>query len=185
MTKEEAGLVFLELKAKRDEALTILTAATMKADHLASWLNIVHTALNGRADRVRISDEIRLSSNTLGFMDSPYPSETEVLDVLETTQDCEEVVSETATGYRAAMDDDRVNDRIDEAVLALLYLGIVERHPTAGARTWKSFDWDAMGRLHEKGLISDPVSKAKSVVLTDTGLRRAEVTFHRLFESGD
>ena len=74
MTKEEAGLVFLELKAKRDEALTILTAATMKADHLASWLNIVHTALNGRADRVRIGDEIRLSSNTLGFMDSPYPS---------------------------------------------------------------------------------------------------------------
>jgi hypothetical protein len=28
------------------------------------------------------------------------------------------------------------NDRIDEAVLALLFLG---RHE--GARTWKSFDW--------------------------------------------
>ena len=83
------------------------------------------------------------------------------------------------------MDDDRVNDRIDEAVLALLYLGIVERDPTGGARTWKSFDWSAMERLHEKGLISDPVSKARSVVLTDTGLRRAEAAFHRLFESGD
>ena len=33
----------------------------------------------------------------------------------------------------------------------------------------KSFDWDAMERLHRKGLISDPVSKAKSVMLTDTG----------------
>ncbi len=44
----------------------------------------------------------------------------------------------------------------------------------AGARTWKSFDWSAMKRLHEKGLISDPASKAKSVVLTDTGLRQGE-----------
>ena len=68
-------------------------------------------------------------------------------------------------GYRAAMDDDRVNDRVDEAVLALVYLGIVERHPMGGARTWKSFNWSAMERLYGKGLISDPVSKAKSVVL--------------------
>ena len=76
-------------------------------------------------------------------------------------------------------------DRIDEAVLALLYLGIYERHPMTGARTWKSFDWDAMSRLHEKGLISDPVSKAKSVALTEEGLRQAEVAFQRLFETSD
>ena len=83
------------------------------------------------------------------------------------------------------MDDERVNERIDEAVLALLYLGIFEHHPMGGARTWKSFDWSAMERLHDKELISDPVSRAKSVVLTDTGLCRAEAAFHRLFESGD
>ena len=41
-------------------------------------------------------------------------------------------------------------DRIDEAVLALLYLGLHDRY-----RAWKGFDWDAMERLHEKGLISD------------------------------
>ena len=87
--------------------------------------------------------------------------------------------------YSAAMDDEWVNARIDEAVLALLYLGIVERHPSGGARTWKSFDWSAMERLHAKGLISDPVSKARSLVLTDTGLRRAEAAFHRLFAPGD
>ena len=52
-----------------------------------------------------------------------------------------------------------------------------------GARTWKSFDWDAMNRLHEKGLISNPVSKAKSVALTEAGLRQAEAAFHRLFET--
>ena len=67
-------------------------------------------------------------------------------------------------------------DRIDEAVLALLYLG---RHE--GQRAWKSFDWDAMNRLHAKGFISDPVSRAKSVVLTDTGLEEAKRLFEELF----
>jgi hypothetical protein len=50
------------------------------------------------------------------------------------------------------------NDKIDEAVLALLYLTLHD-----GARAWKSFDWDAMNRLHEKGYIMNPVGKAKSV----------------------
>ena len=75
-----------------------------------------------------------------------------------------------------------MDDRIDEAVLALLYLGIFERHRMTGARTWKSFDWEAMERLHRKELISDPVSKAKSVLLTETGLLQAEAAFCRLFE---
>ena len=69
------------------------------------------------------------------------------------------------------------NDRIDEAVLALLFLG---RHDDV--RTWKSFDWATMERLHTKGLISDPVGKAKSVVFTDEGLRRSEEVFRKLFE---
>ncbi len=60
-------------------------------------------------------------------------------------------------------------DRIDEAVLALLYLG---RHDEY--RAWKGFDWDAMDRLHEKGMIHDPVGKAKSVVFTEEGVRRSE-----------
>jgi Domain of unknown function (DUF6429) len=42
-------------------------------------------------------------------------------------------------------------DKIDDVVLALLYLGLHD-----GARAWKSFDWDAMDRLHEKGYISNP-----------------------------
>ena len=83
------------------------------------------------------------------------------------------------------MDEERVNGRIDEAVLALLYLGIFESLPAGGARAWKSFDWDALGRLHEKGLISDPVGKARSVVLSETGLREAEAAFLRLFEPND
>jgi Domain of unknown function (DUF6429) len=74
------------------------------------------------------------------------------------------------------MDIDR--DRIDEAVLALLFLG---RHD--GDRTWKSFDWAAMERLHAKELISNPVSKTKSVVFTDEGLRLSEALFRKLFSA--
>ena len=38
-----------------------------------------------------------------------------------------------------------------------------------------------MDRLHERGLISHPKSKAKSVVLTDEGRRAAEQAFRKLF----
>ena len=68
-------------------------------------------------------------------------------------------------------------------MLAVLYLNVFGRHPVKGARAWKSFDWAAMGRLHDKGLISDPATKAKSVVLTETGPRQAEAAFRQLFET--
>jgi hypothetical protein len=66
--------------------------------------------------------------------------------------------------------------KIDDAVLALLYLGLHD-----GARAWKGFDWDAMNRLHEAGYITDPRGKAKSVVFTDEGLERAERLLRDLF----
>ena len=67
-------------------------------------------------------------------------------------------------------------DRIDDAVLALLLLGLHD-----GDRAWKSFDWEAMGRLHAKGLISDPVGKAKSVALSQEGLNQAQALLQSLF----
>ena len=67
-------------------------------------------------------------------------------------------------------------DRIDETVLALLHLGLHD-----GTRAWKSFDWDTLARLHEKGYISDPVGQAKSVVFTQDGLRESERLLHELF----
>ena len=42
-----------------------------------------------------------------------------------------------------------------------------------------------MNRLHDKGLISHPVSKVKSVTLTEVGLRRAEAAIDRLLEADD
>jgi hypothetical protein len=67
-------------------------------------------------------------------------------------------------------------DKIDEAVLALLYLTLHD-----GVRAWKGHDWDALDRLRHKGMICDPVGKTKSVVLTDAGLAESERLFRRLF----
>ena len=75
------------------------------------------------------------------------------------------------------MEDD--TEKIDQAILALLYLTLHDEN-----RAWKSFDWDAMNRLHEKGYIFDPVNKAKSVALTEEGLREAERLFNKLFAKG-
>ncbi len=67
-------------------------------------------------------------------------------------------------------------DKIDDAILALLRLGLHAEH-----RAWKSFDWGSMERLHEKGFISDPVGKAKSVWFTEEGLEKSEQLLHQLF----
>ena len=67
-------------------------------------------------------------------------------------------------------------DRIDDAVLALLYLGLHEH-----SRAWKGFDWNALSRLHEKGMIDNPRGKGKSVVLTEEGRRRSEELFKAMF----
>ena len=66
--------------------------------------------------------------------------------------------------------------KIDDAVLGLLYLTLHD-----GVRAWKSMDWAAMSRLHEKRLIHDPANKAKSVVLTEAGVREAERICAQLF----
>ena len=51
-----------------------------------------------------------------------------------------------------------------------------------GYRAWKGFDWEVLGRLHEKGMIDDPVGKVKSVAFTDEGLERAKRLFKEMFE---
>ena len=54
-------------------------------------------------------------------------------------------------------------------------------HCTMVSGLRKGYDWDALGRLHDKGMICDPVGKAKSVVLTDEGLAESERLFRKLF----
>lgn len=74
-------------------------------------------------------------------------------------------------------------DKIDDAVLALLYLTRFTegKDELALTRAWKGHDWDALDRLHKKGLISDPKKKAKSVVLSQEGRQLSEELFRRLF----
>ncbi len=67
-------------------------------------------------------------------------------------------------------------DKIDRAVLALLWLTLHD-----GDRAWKGHDWDAMDRLFKKRFIDNPVGKTKSVVLTEEGLRESERLFNEMF----
>jgi hypothetical protein len=67
-------------------------------------------------------------------------------------------------------------DRIDDTVLALLHLTLHDQD-----RAWKGFDWDTLGRLHEKGMIENPVGEAKSVEFTTDGLRRSKELFEAMF----
>ena len=67
-------------------------------------------------------------------------------------------------------------DKLDDTALALLYLTLHE-----GCRAWKGMDWGVLGRLHDKGMILDPVGKVKSVVFTEEGQERAKALFEKMF----
>lgn len=67
-------------------------------------------------------------------------------------------------------------DKIDDAVLALLYLTLHEE-----VRAWKGFDFKVMDRLFEKGYILDPRNKSKSLILTEEGLEKSKELFAKLF----
>jgi len=69
--------------------------------------------------------------------------------------------------------------KVDEMTLALMFLTSFSDH--GGTRSWKGYDWGALGRLHEAGLISDPIGKAKSVVLTEEGEKRSRELFEKHF----
>jgi hypothetical protein len=72
-------------------------------------------------------------------------------------------------------------DKVDEMVLALLYLTTFEDR--SGFRAWKGQDWDVLDRLHERGYISDPKRKAKSVIVTEEAAKRSRKLFERYFGS--
>jgi hypothetical protein len=77
-------------------------------------------------------------------------------------------------------------DKIDAAVLALLYLtGFTEgKGEFTVTRAWKSHDWSALDRLYEKGFISDAKKKNKSVVFAEQVRMKAEELYRDLFCNG-
>ena len=72
-------------------------------------------------------------------------------------------------------------DKVDEMTLALLYLVTTERQEGVGARAWRGHDSDTMNRLHEKGWIDDPKSKAMSLYITEEGFKKSEQLFLKHF----
>ena len=65
--------------------------------------------------------------------------------------------------------------RAAEMVLALMYVELDE-----DGRAWKGYPWDVLNSLFEGGLITNPVRKTKSVVLTESGLAEATRCFNEL-----
>lgn len=74
-------------------------------------------------------------------------------------------------------------DKVDEYTLALLYLVTHEAEEGVGARAWKGFDWETMNRLYDKGYISNPVGKAKSVFMDENSYKKAKALFKKHFVS--
>ncbi len=72
-------------------------------------------------------------------------------------------------------------DKVDDCTLALLYLVAHGREEGYGARAWKGFDWDTLNRLHNKGYLSNPVGKTKSVAMTEQGFLQAKSLFEKHF----
>lgn len=72
-------------------------------------------------------------------------------------------------------------DKVDEMVLALLYL--TSTSDKYGTKAWKGFDWAAMDRLHAKGYISDPQTKLPTVILSEEGARLSKELFFRYCEA--
>lgn len=71
-------------------------------------------------------------------------------------------------------------DKLEQTVLALLRLNSFDVR-SGVTRAWKAFPWDVMDRLHEKGYISDPKSKSKSVWLSEEGARLSKQWCEQLF----
>ena len=70
-------------------------------------------------------------------------------------------------------------DKVDEMALALMHLTTFEER--GELRAWKGYDWEVLNRLHQRGWIGNPVSKAKSVTLTAEGHRLSQESFEKHF----
>jgi Domain of unknown function (DUF6429) len=69
-------------------------------------------------------------------------------------------------------------EKLEQAVLALLQMNLSD---DSGRRAWKSLPWSVMDSLHEKGYISDPATKNKSIILSEEGARMSKELFEKLF----
>jgi predicted transcriptional regulator len=75
--------------------------------------------------------------------------------------------------------EDLDQEKLAEVALAILSLSrMVEPY---GVTAWKGIDWDVMNMLHDKGWISNPVGKQKSVGITEEGIKLADQFLEKHF----
>ena len=80
-----------------------------------------------------------------------------------------------------SLPEDIDKEKISEAALAILSL---TAHGDADyTRVWKDLDWDLLDLLHDRGWISDPVGKHRSVQLTEAGIKLAQEYVDKHFGS--
>jgi Domain of unknown function (DUF6429) len=70
-------------------------------------------------------------------------------------------------------------EKVEQTVLALLHL--TSFGDKFGLRAWKQHAWEVMNSLHEKGYISNPATKAKSIVFSEEGAKRSKELFEQFF----
>ena len=77
-----------------------------------------------------------------------------------------------------------IPENLDEekpAEVAPAILSLSRMVETYGVTAWKGIDWDVMNMLHDKGWISDPVGKQKSVGITEEGIILADQFLEKHF----
>jgi hypothetical protein len=70
-------------------------------------------------------------------------------------------------------------DKVDEFALALLHLSTFDGE--LGLKAWKNLDLGILNRLHEKGLISNPINSSKSVAISKEAAEISEQLFRKHF----
>ncbi len=65
--------------------------------------------------------------------------------------------------------------KLEQVVLALFQMNLSDDC------AWKSLPWSVMDSLHQKGYISDPATKNKSVWLSEEGAKLSKELFEKLF----
>ncbi len=70
-------------------------------------------------------------------------------------------------------------DKVDEMVLALLYL--TSTQSKFGTRAWKGLDVGILDRLHQKGYIAAPDRKSPTLSLSSEGATRSRELFFEHF----
>ncbi len=80
-----------------------------------------------------------------------------------------------------SLPDDCDVEKIAEVAIALMYLTF--EGSRGELRAWKGLDWDVLAVLHEKGWIGNPRTKARSVLVTETGGKQARLLFERHFKA--